>query len=78
MEQKFGINSIDVRLLRDFCEQEGESVAYHKGEQMERESQPAQWFGFVTEGCFKYVIQGISDRHEHITWFSFAGEFVGD
>ena len=78
MEQKFGINSIDVRLLRDFCEQEGESVAYHKGEQMERESQPAQWFGFVTEGCFKYMIQVISDRHEHITWFSFVGEFVGD
>ena len=78
MEQKFGINSIDVKLLRDFCEQEGESVAYQKGEQMEREGQPSQWFGFVTEGCFKYVTQGMSDRHEHITWFSFAGEFVGD
>ena len=44
-----------------------ESFAYH-----------SQWFGFVTEGCFKYVTRGISDRYEHITWFSFAGEFVGD
>ncbi len=78
MEQKFGINSINVKLLREFCEQEGKSVLYQKGEQMERESQPAQWFGFVTVGCFKYVTQGISDRREHITWFSFADEFVGD
>ena len=78
MEQKFGINSIDVQLLHDFCKQEGERVQYQKGEQMEREGEPARWFGFVTEGCFKYVTQGISDGHEHITWFSFAGEFVGD
>ena len=37
MEQKFGINSIDLQVLRDFCEREGESVTYEKGEQMERE-----------------------------------------
>ena len=78
MEQKFGINSIDVQLLHDFCKQEGESVQYQKGEQMEREGEPAQWFGFVTEGCFKYVTLGISDDREHITWFSFEGEFVAD
>ncbi len=63
---------------------------------------PARWFGFVTEGCFKYVTYGISDDKapikresssllgmgereearpkvkEHITWFSFEGEFAGD
>ncbi|MBQ8158321.1 MAG: cyclic nucleotide-binding domain-containing protein [Prevotella sp.] len=78
MEQKFGINTIDVKQLRVFCEQEGQSVQYQKGEQIECEGQPSQWFGFVVEGCFKYVTRGISDRHEHITWFSFAGEFVGD
>ena len=50
---------------------------------------PARWFGFVTEGCFKYVTYGISERlrvgdhrsgidREHITWFSFEGEFAGD
>ena len=78
MEQKFGKNSIDLELLRNFCEQEGQSVAYRKGEQMEHEGDPAQWFGFVAEGCFKYVTRGLSDDREHITWFSFAGEFVGD
>ena len=41
-------------------------------------SAPARWFGFVTEGCFKYVTYGISDDREHITWFSFEGEFAGD
>ena len=76
MEQKFGKNSIDLELLRNFCEQEGQSVAYRKGEQMEHEGDPAQWFGFVAEGCFKYVTRGLSDDREHITWFSFAGEFV--
>ena len=78
MEQKFGKNSIDIKVLREFCEREGEAVAYYKGDQLEREGDPARWFGFVTEGCFKYVTYGISDDREHITWFSFEGEFAGD
>ena len=78
MEQKFGKNSIDIKVLREFCEREGKEVTYRKGDQMEREGDPARWFGFVTEGCFKYVTHGISDDREHITWFSFAGEFVTD
>ena len=78
MELKFGINSIDVKQLRYFCEQEGQSVHYQKGEQIELEGRPSKWFGYVAEGCFKYVAKGISDGNEHITWFSFAEEFVGD
>ena len=89
MEQKFSNNSIDLQVLREFCEREGEAVSYRKGDQMEREGDPSRWFGFVTDGCFKYVTHGISERlrvgdrrsgidREHITWFSFAGEFVGD
>ena len=78
MEQKFGKNSIDIEALREFCEREGKEVTYRKGDQMEREGDPARWFGFVTEGCFKYVTYGISDDREHITWFSFEGEFAGD
>ena len=78
MEQKFGKNSIDIEALREFCEREGKEVTYRKGEQFEREGDPARWFGFVTEGCFKYVTYGISDDREHITWFSFEGEFAGD
>ena len=78
MEQKFGKNSIDIKALREFCEREGKMVEYRKGEQLEREGDPARWFGFVTEGCFKYVTHGISDDREHITWFSFEGEFAGD
>ena len=78
MEQKFSNNSIDLQVLREFCEREGEVVAYRKGDQMEREGDPSRWFGFVTEGCFKYVNHGISDDREHITWFSFEGEFVVD
>jgi CRP-like cAMP-binding protein len=80
MEQKFNahIHGIDLGLLRDFCEREGKCVEYKKGELMEREGEPTRWFGFVADGCFKYVTQGISDGREHITWFSFEGEFVGD
>ena len=102
MEQKFGKNSIDIESLREFCEREGKEVTYRKGDQLEREGDPARWFGFVTEGCFKYVTYGISDDKapikrepssslgmaereearpkvkEHITWFSFEGEFVTD
>ena len=80
MEQKFKKTDggIDLRALREFCRKEGEAVAYRKGEQFEREGDPARWFGFVTEGCFKYVTQGISDGRDHLTWFSFEGEFAGD
>ena len=78
MEQKFGNNSIDIEALCEFCECEGKEVAYRKGEQFEREGDPARRFGFVTEGCFKHVASGISDDREHITWFSFEGEFVTD
>ena len=77
MEQKFGKNSIDIEALREFCEREGKEATYRKGDQMEREGDPARWLGYVTEGCFKYVNHS-SDGREHITWFSFAGEFAGD
>ena len=77
MEQKFSNNSIDLEVLREFCKREGEAVSYRKGDQMEREGDPSRWFGYVTEGCFKYVNHSSDDR-EHITWFSFEGEFVVD
>ena len=77
MEQKFSNNSIDLKTLREFCEREGEAVSYRKGDQLEREGDPARWFAFVESGCFKYVNRSSDDR-EHITWFSFEGEFVVD
>ena len=77
MEQKFSNNGLDLQELREFCEREGEEVTYRKGDQLEREGDPARWFAFVESGCFKYVNRSNDDR-EHITWFSFAGEFVVD
>ena len=78
MEQRFSNNGLDLQTLREFCEQNGQSVVYHKGDQLEREGDPARWLAFVESGCFKYVTYGISDDREHITWFSFEGEFVVD
>ena len=78
MEQKFNINRLDLQILREFCEREGEKITYRKGDQLEREGDPARWFAFVTEGCFKYVKYSMSDDKAHITWFSFEGEFVCD
>ena len=77
MEQKFSNNSLDLQVLREFCEREGEAVVYRKGDQLEREGDLARWFAFVESGCFKYVNRS-SDDKEHITWFSFQGEFVVD
>ena len=78
MEQKFSNNSLDLETLREFCRREGELVTYHKGDQLEREGDPARWFAYVESGCFKYVNHGISNDKSHITWFSFEGEFVVD
>ena len=33
MEQKFNNNRLDLQILREFCEQEGEEIAYRKGDQ---------------------------------------------
>lgn len=80
MEQRYSTSFHDTSFmrLRDFCNRHGEIVNYRKGEQMETEGDPAQWFAFVEKGCFKYVTRGISDNREHIVWFSFFGEFVGN
>ena len=78
MEQRFSNNSLDLETLREFCRREGEAVTYRKGDQLEREGDPARWLAFVESGCFKYVTHGISDDKAHITWFSFEGEFVVD
>ncbi len=78
MEQRFSNNSLDLETLREFCRREGEAVTYRKGDQLEREGDPARWLAFVESGCFKYVTHGISDDREHITWFSFEGDFVVD
>ena len=77
MEQKFSNNGLDLQELREFCEREGEEMTYRQGDQLEREGDPSRWFAFVESGCFKYVNHSSDDR-EHITWFSFAGEFVVD
>jgi hypothetical protein len=53
MEQKFSNNSIDRQVLREFCEREGEEIAYCKGDQLERECVPALWFAFVAERRFR-------------------------
>ena len=72
MEQKFKKTDggIDLRALREFCRKEGKVVEYRKGEQLEREGDPARWFAYVERGCFKYVTRGISDGRDHLTWFS--------
>ncbi len=44
MEQKFGKNSIDIKVLREFCEREGKMVEYRKGDQLEREGDPCMVF----------------------------------
>ena len=78
MEQKFSNNILDLETLREFCMREGEAVAYRKGDQLEREGDPARWLAYVESGCFKYVNHGVNEDREHITWFSFEGEFVVD
>ena len=62
MEYKFEKNKMDLQVLRDFCEREGEAVEYRKGDRLEREGDPARWFAFVTDGCFKYVNHSSDDK----------------
>ena len=78
MEQRYNTSypNTNFQRLRAFIEQHGELVDYHKGERLESEGTPAQWFAFVEKGCFKYVAHGTSNGLEHITWFSLSGEFV--
>ncbi|MBO5641598.1 MAG: hypothetical protein J5900_04095 [Prevotella sp.] len=36
MEYKFEKNKMDLHVLREFCEREGEAVEYRKGDQLQR------------------------------------------
>ena len=56
MEQKFSNNGLDLQVLREFCEREGEEVTYRKGDQLEREGDPARitWFSFAGEFVADY------------------------
>ena len=79
MEEKYQSteHGIELKELREFVRQHGETVSYDKGEQLECEGEPARWWAFIEEGYFKYVVRGISNGREHISWFSCEGEFVG-
>ena len=77
MEQRYNPSKIDLSLLRDYCERQGERVDYKKGEQMECKGEPARWVGFVECGCFKYTVRRSIDGRESIVWFSFENELVG-
>ena len=48
MEQRFSNESIDLVTLREFCEQEGEAVMYRKGDQLEREGDPARCLAYIS------------------------------
>ena len=78
MEQRYNRKDIDLKQLYDYCEQYGEVVDYEKGEQMEQEGELPKWFAFVQKGYFKYMVRGMSDGCDHIAWFSFEDEVVGD
>ena len=78
MEEKYQSteHSIDLGRLYEFIRQHGEAVDYRRGERLETEGEPARWLAFVERGQFKYV-EHDNDGHEHNTWFSLKGEFVG-
>ena len=80
MEQHYNTppHNIDLQQLYDYCEQHGEVACYEKGEQMEQEGEQPKWFAFVQKGYFKYMVRGMSDGCDHIAWFSFEDEVVGD
>ena len=80
MEKYFNPSShgFDLQQLFDYYKQHGETVIVKKGERLECEGYPAQNFFLVEQGCFKFVTRSISDEREHILWFSFENEFVGD
>ena len=78
MEQRYNRKNIDLKQLYDYCEQHGEVACYEKGEQMEQEGKQPKWFAFVKKGYFKYMVRGISNGRDHIAWFSFEDEIVGD
>lgn len=60
MEQKFNNKRLDLQVLQKFCEQEGEEIAFRKGDQQEREGDTARWFALTTEGCYVFMAKIIA------------------
>lgn len=78
MERRYTPPPLDLEPLHAFLASHGEVVTLPRGERMEIEGQPAQWFALVEQGIFKYVTRNPDDQQEHIAWFSLVGEFVTD
>ncbi len=49
MEQIFNNNSLDLKTLREFCEQNSKGIVYFKDDLLEHESASARWLVFVIE-----------------------------
>ena len=76
MEQKFSNNGLDLQELREFCEREGKEVTYRKGDQLEREGDPARWFAFIFRVTGEQVHQFFSQSMETMTLRAIIAEHI--
>lgn len=71
------IDQIDTTFWREFCERQGKTLHYKKGDYFARTGETSRHIGLVKQGYFKYTVTD-TNGNEHISGFSFTDTFIGD
>jgi len=59
---------LDLTFLRQHCMDNGVLRSFERGELFAVAGRPSRWIGYVTKGCFKYVVsQGNNLRQPEVT-----------
>lgn len=71
------MDALEMEYWHRLCVEEGELLAFSKGDEFCRVDEVARYVGFVKSGTLKYVVYS-EDGSEHVVGLEFAGEFVAD
>ena len=69
---------IELSSLKDYCIHHGEQKKFFRGDFFETEGIPTHCIGYITYGCFKYIVHNKTEGKDFISGFAFCGEFVAD
>ena len=71
-------DGLNLRFLRDYCQEHGTVRKMMRGETLEEAGEPARWVAYIKKGCFKYMTHNQTEGRDYCTGFAFEGEFVAD
>lgn len=69
---------LELGALKDYCVHHGKMKKFSRGDCFETEGIPTHCIGYITHGCFKYIVRNEVEGKNYISGFAFCGELVAD